>query len=224
VVKNTCFDNEAIFNLNIRDLVKPEWVNCWTTIRNLTTLEEICALSSKNDNCFEKVAFGGFFMPLTYHYDIGIEITLSTEYSSSSTSESEHASEAINAGLSVSYFGAKASIKSAINKGISSSTTSTKYSNNVHVVTNANGADVDISCLQKGDCSTVIADAVTLVRNDLDNLGTIPSSQSNFIQLDDIIKWYFNDDIGLPGIFHEAVTGPFFECILLCSAVHSLSC
>jgi len=204
-IENNCLNNKEDFQLNIKDLVKPEWTERWKRIRKSksTTVAQIISMGDD----FVKVADGGFFIPSMYNYEATLTYTVKATYSSSDASQAEAASNGISAGLSVSFLGAHGSASTTIDNAMNQSSTGSSYTGTFESYVDSDGADIDQTCLLTNSCPTQLVNTVNKINSEggLSNLDAHASSISSFTTLDNIIEWYFDSNTGLPDRFPAAV-------------------
>jgi len=215
---NECFSSKSRF-ATIKDLVKPEWVRCWKLMREDDN-DSVDDLLNLPYDCFSQVYKGGATMPFKYIYGSGFSFEFSTSYSSSSETEKKHARKAIYAGIDIGKSGGAgggtntssmkwgADIMTNISSAVNESTTSTGFQHKVESKLNLFGANVDKSCFATKTCPAMIKESVEATRTDFSKLGYPTSLGNEFITLDKIIQYYFDDvweDEGLPKSFPSAV-------------------
>eukprot|EP00751_Fragilariopsis_kerguelensis_P014521 CAMPEP_0170762144 /NCGR_PEP_ID=MMETSP0733-20121128/2592_1 /TAXON_ID=186038 /ORGANISM="Fragilariopsis kerguelensis, Strain L26-C5" /LENGTH=579 /DNA_ID=CAMNT_0011102263 /DNA_START=58 /DNA_END=1794 /DNA_ORIENTATION=+ len=203
---NKCFSTQSKFDNGIKDLVKPEWVQRWTAIRQkgrYQTVEDL--LNLEYPHYLSEVADGGFLMPMKYIYRVGTKSTLSTSYTTSSTIKATDVSKVITAGLSASVGGTGGSINTAISNAVNKSKKNSTFKGTVKQHSVGFGSNVDIDCFKNNNCATVITRSVKSIREDYTKLGSPSSLGREYKSLDDIVKLYFGERYGLPDNFLPAV-------------------
>jgi len=209
---NECFSRQSFFDKLIKDLVKQEWIDCWTAIRQkgqYQTVEDLLTLEDRD--CFSKVADGGFLMPMKHVYKVGTKSTLSTIYTTSNTTEKSGASDAVTAGIAASRggdIGVGGDITTAIGKAVEASKTLTKFTGEVKQETDGYGYNIDLDCFKNSTCNAMIKRSVVAIHADFQKLDPPTSLGREYKSLDDIIKLYFGGGYGLPDNFLPAFLWP----------------
>ncbi|OEU18184.1 hypothetical protein FRACYDRAFT_236455 [Fragilariopsis cylindrus CCMP1102] len=212
-----CLNKDSFVDLELQDLIKPEVVEDWRFIKEFTGTKE----ALMNTTVFLKIATGGFLQPTTYLYSATVRLSTDTLYTEKESSDSSDVSEDITASLSASYsgFGGSGSVTASVavsnavkeklsSKGITSSSESVRIATGTPSIT----ADCILggtNTIDTPSCQSVVTDEVAKVFQDINNFIVVPSEQIGSVNLDEIVKGYFNDDIGLGETFFEAVAEKF---------------
>ena len=201
----TCFTKEkfALYGLNVTIL--PKVVDHWNSVRSFDTSTSIAELQKTTH--FKEVA-KGFSLPRTYAYTAAVGITKTTKYTSSNSDSSKKVKDAIKLSLTASYgvatgsasAGEDTSMKTKLSaSNIDSETTGKRF---------ITGVAGDPSCLDattSGRCETTIENAVAAIGNDVSLQTVVPSKYTAHVSINEIVKGYFNDNLGLGAQFLQAV-------------------
>ena len=102
----------------MKDIIRPEWIERWDTIRRAT---DATTLAATDD--FNKVAMGGLFLPKVVEFGGMISLILESSYQKVDSSSESKMKKAIDAGLAVALDGATGEISTKIQKAMDQSAT-----------------------------------------------------------------------------------------------------
>lgn len=196
---NLCFSDDRV--KTIRSLVKEEWVEKWSFIRNFQgTAQELMKTQQ-----FVDVAKAGLVIPKTYVYGAAISYKIMSSYVYTSSESEEKMERAISAGISGSAGAGSASVSTNVKNTMESNTKNTNLNAKTTVELNVYGKNIDSSCMKDDDCNQEMNEKVDDVVNDFNQIG-YPYKADETINLVDFVKNFYHDGKpGFPDVFKEAM-------------------
>ena len=189
--------------LKLRDTVLPDVVDDWTFIRTFTgTIFELQKTAE-----FKRVA-KGFLVPKKYAYTGFVGITMTTKFTSSTTASSKSVAKTMEASLSASFLGGSASVSTKMSKSNDDALKNATSSSSSETFRFITGVAWDQSCLDEvdpGPCETMLNEKLSKIAADVSMQPLIPSKHIADVTIDEIVKGYFGDTIGLGPLFMAAV-------------------
>ena len=212
-----CLNKRSFVALELQELIRPEVVKDWTFIRDFNETKNKTKEDLKKTSQFLRIARGGFLQPTTYLYSATVRLSTDTEYTETNSDDSSDVSEDITASLSASYSGAfvtgDITASTAVSNAIKGKLEARKIDSRSETVRIATGTpNITSDCILGSNpkpCEQVVTDEVATVFGDINNFVTVPSEQIGSVSLDEIVKGYFNESIGLGATFFEAVNEEF---------------
>ena len=118
--------------------------------------------------------------------------------------------------MSASYSGifaegkitASTAVSNAVSDGLMDSGIESR-SETVRIATGTPNITSDCILANQASCEEVVTQEVATVFGNINNFVTVPSEQIGSVSLNEIVKGYFNDSIGLGEIFFQAVNETF---------------
>ena len=207
-----CLNKESIVDLELKDLIKPEVAEDWKFIRAFNQTKKELVTTPQ----FQRVATGGFIQPTTYLYSATVRLSTDTLYTENESSDSSAVSKELTASLSASYSGifaegkitASTAVSNAVSDGLMDSGIESR-SETVRIATGTPNITSDCILANQASCEEVVTQEVATVFGNINNFVTVPSEQIGSVSLNEIVKGYFNDSIGLGKPFFELVGETF---------------
>ena len=156
----------------VSSLFKQSVLNGWKGLNGL----------SKDSPAFQEFVANGFWMPQAYDYAATLEYQIQMTYSAVSETSSKIASSMISAGLDVQTPSAGGGVSTSVTNKMSSVQGASSIGATHHTSKAAYGGGVQIDWIDDSGWSTKISGAFSLIRSDLDNLGS-PAAVTNFVSL-----------------------------------------
>ena len=156
----------------VSSLFKQSVLNGWKGLNGL----------SKDSPAFQEFVANGFWMPQAYDYAATLEYQIQMTYSAVSETSSKIASSMISAGLDVQTPSAGGGVSTSVTNKMSSVQGASSIGATHHTSKAAYGGGVQIDWIDDSDWSTKLSGASSLIRSDLDNLGS-PAAVTNFVSL-----------------------------------------
>jgi len=199
VLDNLCLSANRV--QDIKSLVKAEWVDKWSFIRNFQGSAEQLTKTQQ----FIDVAKAGLVIPKTYEYGAAISYEILSTYVYTSSESAEKMSQAISAGVSGSAGAGSASVSTNVEKTMETATKDTSLNAKTTVKLNVFGNNIDSACMKDDDCNKEMNEKVNEIVNDFNKAG-YPLKPDITINLADFVTNFFNDGKpGFPDVFKQAI-------------------